>query len=172
LLDAVRTLYRLYMGQVISNNMRVPVAVNGSNLDEAEQNQPKTFNATLLIESQRRMLQHRTPKIILQSLLGSMIACAIAAYALMWDMKRLLYHEPYSTAGVASLFAGGKICTLDSSLENSQGSKSKTELDWTWRKGTFGLGWWNDGNRQRCRVNWGLCDIAQRSKGKTLSDKY
>jgi len=158
LLDAVQTLYRLYMGQVISNNTRVPVAVNGSNLDYAEQTQPKTFNATLLIESQRRILQLRTPKIISQSLLGSMIVCAIAAYALMWDM-RLLYHEPYSTPGVASLFAGGKICTLEFDPENSQRSKRKTELDWTLMRGTFSLGWWNDGNRQRCRV-WGLFDIA------------
>jgi hypothetical protein len=83
LLDAVRTLYRLYMGQVISNNMRVPVAVNGSNLDEAEQNQPKTFNATLLIESQRIILQHRTPKDYfakLARLHDSVCGCGICTY--------------------------------------------------------------------------------------------
>jgi hypothetical protein len=43
--------------------------------------------------------------IILQVLLGIMALCATATYWLR-DVRHLLYHDPYSIAGVASLLAG------------------------------------------------------------------
>jgi hypothetical protein len=86
-------------------------------------------------------------------------------------MDRLLYHEPYSIVGVASLFAGSSICDPDFGGDISDEEREE-KWEWTWRHGTFSLGWWNQGERPRYGVDWGVCDVEPREwKARVLDRK-
>ncbi|KAG4443050.1 hypothetical protein IFR05_001504 [Cadophora sp. M221] len=144
--EAVQVLYQRYMAQVISNNMRSPVR--------------EPVKASLQTES-LRIMQRRRPKIILQAMLAFMVVCAGLAYVLMWDMRRLLYHQPYSIAGIASLLAGSSLCDPRSG-EVDEGA----ERQWSWRHKTISLGWWNYREQPQYGIDQGLCDFVPRVRDR------
>ncbi|KAE9375289.1 hypothetical protein N431DRAFT_480609 [Stipitochalara longipes BDJ] len=161
LLNRVQKVYRQYMAQVFSSNMRT----SSLNPDVGNESEGTSFRGVAIIQTPR-ILQHKTPKIILQTMLAVMTLCAIGAYLLMRDMRRLLYHEPYSIAGMATLFAGSELCDLE--IDGVPGCEELDERErkweWIWRNGTVSLGWWNEGERPRFGIDRGLGDIEPRVK--------
>ncbi len=132
LINATNHIYRRYMAQAISSNMR-------QNLGSADR---FTLDAIIINLNKTRVVQDEISKIVLQVLLAIMFVCGAAAY-LLSDTKGVLPHSPTSIAGVASLLAGSEL--VDRILV-PKGSEwmGDNELK---RKGVFqgdlfGLGWW------------------------------
>lgn len=99
--DHLHMFYRRYMAQYISANLRVP-------MDEAT-DQPIVEGTYTAAVGRATLVQNRTSKIILQSMLAFMFVCAALALGLN-KYRRLVIWNPCTIMGVAVLFAGSKIC--------------------------------------------------------------
>ncbi|KIV81827.1 hypothetical protein PV11_03979 [Exophiala sideris] len=131
---SIRGLYRRYMAQAISGNMRVPV-VSKSSADTSNVT-GTLFNAQL----QPRIVQNNTAKIILQILLGLIfVLAALAIY--LTRLHEILPFNPCCIAGIAALFARSRMCNLDDSLGKDIMENDRRGLSngrWSFR-----LGWWD-----------------------------
>ncbi|KAM0322164.1 hypothetical protein ACHAQA_009653 [Verticillium albo-atrum] len=133
---AATRLYKTYMAQAISANMRG----DGDFLP--------AYEGTLTSSGGRRLHQNNGPKIALQAMLGVMVVCIIAS-RLLTTVEEVLPHDPCSIAGVATLLAGSDMVTMaegsewrdDGSLRSLFGGK------------TFGLDWWGIGANRRFGVD-------------------
>ncbi|KAF7561492.1 hypothetical protein G7046_g2643 [Stylonectria norvegica] len=102
-LEKVATqLYQTYMAQAISINMRSNSTSEGSMFP--------SYTGNLTTAGHRRLRQNKSPKIALQAMLATMVACAIAT-TLLIRVREVLPHNPCSIAGTASMLAGGEIAT-------------------------------------------------------------
>lgn len=137
LLGVTNHLYGQYMAQAISTNMR--------NASSVSVNDDHAINDSVIIQSTYRITQNKTSKIVLQVLLSAISVSALLAWIFSGSTKDLLYHNPCSIAGVASLLPGSELwapgflppgapCLSDQEL-----MKEKTFDGWL-----FSLGWWND----------------------------
>jgi len=111
LISATERVYGHYMARAISPNMRQPLVTDG-NVNASVQ---RAFPANLIQQSDHRIKQNAVPKLILQILLGFMFVCGVASWIVL-DTRHLLYHNPCSIAGVASLLAGSKMLENDDVL--------------------------------------------------------
>ncbi|KAK5945434.1 hypothetical protein PMZ80_002639 [Knufia obscura] len=108
----IQMFYRRYMAQYISANMRV--STNGSSnantkrddiiIDAADIR--GSFTPT---SGTPRLVQHRTPKLVMQIMLAIMFVCGGLA---LWlgQYHNLVLWNPCTIAGVMVLFAGSKMC--------------------------------------------------------------
>ena len=125
-LDHLNMFYRRYMAQYISANLRVqPQSSSISQLAKREDaiisGPPLTGSFTPDI-GVPRLIQHRTPKVILQVLLAFMFVCAVAALSMGWHHD-LVPWNPCTIAGVMVLFGGSKMCggkSIESATQDPQ----------------------------------------------------
>lgn len=117
LVDAINGFYRIYMAQVISINMRVPLDSSSSTSSSPRQllhrrQHSTTTSSTNTIKTTLttpRLVQDKTSKLTLQILLGIMTTLSAAAW-LTTKMRHVLPCNPCSLAGTMSLLAGSDLC--------------------------------------------------------------
>lgn len=132
LINATNRIYRRYMAQAISSNMRQI----RSSADRT------TVDAILINPNKSRLAQDETSKTVLQVLLAIMFVCGAAAYLLM-DTKGVLPHSPTSIAGVASLLAGSELVDRNLVPKGSEWMSNKElKREGIFKEELFGLGWW------------------------------
>ena len=112
--ESVNTLYRLYMAQAISLNLRKPTSSSSSSTLTRRQTFGDDRLATLSISTASvRLVQNHGPKLALQVMLGLISALTAFAY-LTSSFRRVLPVNPCSIAGSMSLLAGSDLChTVD-----------------------------------------------------------
>lgn len=152
---ATQHTYRRYMAQLINSNMRQPLSAAEAS-DSNSHSHPATIsNITVL-----RLKQNTTSALILQVLLGVMLACGLFVYG--WrNIRHVLPHCPWSIAGTMSLLAGSSM------LENiPPGAEfmSEKELEGVFEGYLFSLGWWAGGKRR-----FGV-DIGEADGGGTVEE--
>lgn len=146
-------LYDQYMAQAISVNMR---NANGVPVNDSQE-----INDALVYHTAYRLTQNKVSKIILQALLSIIIICNLLAWIFSGNTKDLLYHNPFSIAGTASLIAGSELWSPGfppkdiACLSNEKLEEKKTLDGWL-----FSLGWWTgSGERaQRSSKRFGIDD--------------
>ncbi|KAL9946316.1 hypothetical protein ACHAO5_003984 [Verticillium nonalfalfae] len=133
---AATRLYKTYMAQAISANMRRDAELLPA------------YEGRLTSSARRRLQQNNGPKIALQVMLGLMVVCIIASRLLM-DVRTVLPHDPCSIAGVATLLAGSDMVTM---VEGSEWEDDKG-LETLFRGKRFGLDWWGKGVGRRFGID-------------------
>lgn len=132
LVEATKALYKIYMPQAISRNMRsnnMTLSTSTSTTDnpapekKKEEDtimppQPPTFTTQASSSSSSdlyqtlRLKQESVPKLTIQILLSIIILCILTARAfLLRGIEKVIPHSPCSIAGRASLFADGEVGT-------------------------------------------------------------
>ncbi|KAK5046438.1 hypothetical protein LTR84_008241 [Exophiala bonariae] len=139
--DAIRGLYRRYMAQAISANMRVPATATATATATGPTTKQPTLTGTLeRAHVSRRVMQNRTAKLILQCQLGAIfVLSSLAMY--LTQLRNILPYNPCCIAGVAALFAQSRMCDLDDWVGRrvlEDGGKGFRDGCWTFR-----LGWWD-----------------------------
>ncbi|KAI8633044.1 hypothetical protein F5Y19DRAFT_462225 [Xylariaceae sp. FL1651] len=152
LIEEIRTLYRRYMAQVASAKMRVPI--NSSS-------QAESFDATWINPDRGVLRQNVASKLGLQVILAVMFVCGISAYLLI-DTKNLLYQNPCSIAGLATLLVDSPLCT--GQLAENMAEKADWTQNSVWESFTFNLGWRANGEG---RKRWYGIDAGQRYQEKS-----
>ncbi|RMZ80922.1 hypothetical protein DV737_g2748, partial [Chaetothyriales sp. CBS 132003] len=153
---AILGVYRRYMAQAISRNMRTPTTASGASAKRSQ----TTISATLYDpNSTLRVVQNATSKLILQGLLGATFVFMVAAVKLT-RMNEVLQHNPCTIAGTATLWAASRYCrNTDEQIPVGAVWMSDKQLDEEvfagWR---FRLGWWDDLNGGR---RWGIEGIRK-----------
>ena len=146
LISATNHMYRRYMAQAFSSNMR-------QNLSTADR---PTVDAMLINPNNARLAQDKVSKLVLQVLLATMFVCGSATYLLM-DTKRVLPHSPTSIAGVASLLAGSELVDRSFVPRGSEWMGSKELGREGVSKGeSFGLGWWEGAEEGKGARRFGI----------------
>ena len=151
LFEAVQGLYRRYMAQAISLNMR----------ESLNSTEAKSFTGSLQNPQDSRAItyQDKATKAALQAMLAAMVVYGGLAYAVT-RVRNLLPRDPYSIAGIASLFADSEMCNkgrLDG-LVPEQDSEIGYKEDMAWNDLQFRLGWWESKGREQRR--YGI-DVVQ-----------
>jgi hypothetical protein len=135
LVEVTSHLYGQYMAQAISVNMR--------NTSGVPVNASQEIKDALAYHTAYRLTQNKVSKIILQALLSIITICNLLAWFFSGNTKDLLYHNPCSIAGTASLIAGSELWSSgflpkDIACLSDEELKEKKILDgWL-----FSLGWW------------------------------
>jgi hypothetical protein len=114
LVDATNRIYKQYMPQAISNNMRSADLANAevSTPDSpAAKITPLTFTTQARGAGCLRLKQGSAPKLAIQIILGVMIVCIVMSRVLLRGIEKVVPHNPCSIAGRASLFADGVVST-------------------------------------------------------------
>ncbi|OAG44732.1 hypothetical protein AYO21_01222 [Fonsecaea monophora] len=139
----IRGFYRRYMAQAISSNMRVPSETSAEDSATSPANRTTVTGTLLDATSQARIVQDRTAKIILQVQLGLIFALAsLAAYCS--KLHELVPFNPCTIAGVATLFAGSRMCDPDDPVgQRVMGNGGRGLSDGCYR---YRLGWWDIGH--------------------------
>lgn len=133
-IDAVQHVYRQYMAQVISLNMREDVPLGSPDAPIYAARFPDSATSM-------RLQQDRRSKLALQALLGALILCAVAVYAIGMDMRHTLKECPWSLAGTMRLLTGSELCTRRGMPVGAEfmSQKQMAEVLSGWQ---FSLGWW------------------------------
>jgi hypothetical protein len=153
LVEVTSHLYDQYMAQAISVNMH---NANGVPVNDSQE-----IKDTLVYHTAYRLTQNKVSKIILQALLSIIIICNLLAWIFSGNTKDLLYHNPCSIAGTASLITGSELWSPGflpkdiACLSNEKLEEKKTLDGWL-----FSLGWWTgSGERaQRSSKRFGIDD--------------
>jgi hypothetical protein len=162
LVAAVEHLYRKYMAQAISANMRalLPLSVAAP-----------SYNAMLpASNTQARLVQHDTSKLILQILLGIMLFCNLIILPYTRRFRRLLPYCPWSLFGVMALFIGSELCDEHKVLPVGAESMSNEELEEVLRGWVFSLGWWGVGEEKRYGIDVGRARAEADADEKQQTD--
>lgn len=126
----IRRIYRLYMAQVLSSNMRAPTPE--TNLT-GNQSLAVYYGTTTVFVP--RLIQNRASKTILQVLIAILIALLAFAWA-NTKMRNILPHNPSTIAGVMSLLAGSELCrSSDDRLCSCCGRLRRTDVGFVDRSG-------------------------------------
>ncbi|KAH0499660.1 hypothetical protein TgHK011_006837 [Trichoderma gracile] len=132
--NMTQRLYKVYMAQAISLNMR-------DNSTDGDGASLPTYDGIVTTSGHQRLQQNRGPKIALQVVLAVMVACGIATRLLL-PVRDVLPHDPCSIAGTATLVAGGELVSrLASSMAELDG---RTSTEVLLANGLFSLKWWPD----------------------------
>ena len=109
--SAINGVYRRYMAQAVSANMRVRLPDVGDEEDRTENAEDRKILTATIVDPQGtlRVKQNKTSKIVLQVLLGVIFVCMALAVTIT-KMKEVLMHNPCCIAGVAALWAGSSFC--------------------------------------------------------------
>nr|KAK5443208.1 hypothetical protein LTR18_005886 [Exophiala xenobiotica] len=148
----IRGLYRRYMAQAISSNMRVPFSSSSSSSAESKDADQTTTGNLVNTNFQQRIVQNNTAKLILQvQLCLIFVLTSIAVY--LTKLHEILPYNPRCIAGVAALFARSRMCDLDhpigKEIMENDGQGLTNER---WR---FRLGWWDITQEQAtAREKW------------------
>ncbi|KAJ9647491.1 hypothetical protein H2204_000120 [Knufia peltigerae] len=139
LLSAVQHIYRKYMAQAIHLNMREDVTTPSA--------QAQTYTASVVDGGRMCLFQNRSPKIVLQAVLGTILLCILAGWVLI-PTRQVLPHDPLSIAGTWSLLANGpfgqgmahrgRVVSLDVSTAFRDARKGKSRPR---------LGFWSEGGK-------------------------
>ncbi|TDZ33421.1 hypothetical protein C8035_v011871 [Colletotrichum spinosum] len=153
LMKAANGVYKTYISQTISANMRNATTDTGSRLP--------TYQATVVTPGTPRLRQNEGSKIALQAMLGVMVVCIVASRLLI-DVHEVVPHDPCSIAGTASMLADSEMATRKIVPEGAEW-RSDAELE---RAGVFEayryrLGWWE----REGGVRFGI-DIEEKEKSR------
>ena len=175
---AIQGVYRRYMAQAISLNMRIPLLHNSTAKDTNTSISslavpvPSTLPATLhLPHSRLAVRQSRTSKLILQITLATIFVLMSAAIRLTY-MKETLQYNPCTIAGQAALWAGSDFVRNERSeisdtadmIGLEKGQLGQRLMGWEFR-----LGWWErEGTRGR---RWGIEGRRLGEEAKTKKRK-
>lgn len=110
--DHIHKFYRRYMAQYISANMRTaPEAPAGASRkrDGGTIDNPEMAGSYTPTTGELRLMQARTPKIVIQAMLGFMVVCAGLALAL-GKTHDLVPWNPCTIAGLLILFVDSRMC--------------------------------------------------------------
>lgn len=167
----IQRFYRRYTAQYISANMRMPSSSSPNVNKKTDDNQvvdiepiQGSFTPTI---GTPRLVQHRTPKLILQIMLAFMFVCGVLGY---WLGK---YHElvpwnPCTIAGVMVLFAGSKVCSNADSGHDNQNTRrsnvSNVEVDIV-VAGGYEMAYLNPNQREAS-----LCDADTESRRRLIRE--
>jgi Protein of unknown function (DUF3433) len=151
-IDAVQHVYRVYMAQVLGNDMRSPSATSlfTSTGDQTTNQVGKFKTRTTEIGTQLkafvhdttrlRIIQNRTQKTTLQVILAVMAACLLIGWRDLHASGRLLPHNPCTIAGRMSFVAGTKLVrSIADNADEGEVHKRYNEHGQSLR-----LGWWYD----------------------------
>jgi hypothetical protein len=133
LVQAVATLYRRYMVNVIDLNFRTPLSGTDGSSDSIIDGTATVFVSRLKISS--------ASKLALQIMLGVMTVLGALAFWLV-DFRRTLPRDPCSIASTMALFVDSKLCSREHIPAGAEWM-SAGELNHLWRGQKFSLGWWN-----------------------------
>ncbi|KAJ9659932.1 hypothetical protein H2198_002822 [Neophaeococcomyces mojaviensis] len=116
--DHVHMFYKRYMAQYLSSNLRVHTTTEPQKRDDNIISSSTTNGLFTPTAGVPRLVQHRTPKIVLQAMLAFMLVCAVLA---LWLGKyhNLVLWNPCTIAGVMVLFAGSKMCEVEHAINTS-----------------------------------------------------
>ena len=132
IMGGINAFYRRYMAQAITSNMRVPVDMRAATPAST------TYSGVLINPSQnRRLVQHNTPKIVLQVCLGTMALLGALAWRFT-QLHDLVPYNPCTIFGVLSLLAGSRMC------ESNTHGPSRTDGDASESQALYKLQWWDD----------------------------
>ncbi|KAI9155088.1 hypothetical protein HJFPF1_07655 [Paramyrothecium foliicola] len=135
LYKASNRLFSTYMAQIVSREMRIQH--DGNNLSAFD-----AYNGTLTTPGSQRLQQDNDSKIVLQVMLGIMVACAVITRFLL-PMGDVLPHNPCSIAGIASLLVGGSLVTSHSDHRSEDhGCHSSEALSRSFDERRYSLKWW------------------------------
>lgn len=116
---ATQMFYRRYMAQVMSDKMRLPVSSSGQYGAQDIIVTTPNITGTQVADGQvPRLVQHRTPKLVLEIMLGLMFVCGVLAWVI-GHQKYVVPWNPCTIAGVMVLFAGSKMAGHRSQLRAS-----------------------------------------------------
>lgn len=111
--DHLQKFYRRYMAQYISANMRISTdssTATARKRDGGIVDIPTLEGVYTPTTGQRRLMQARTPKLVLQAMLAFMVVCAgLALY--LGRYHDLVPLNPCTIAGLLILFVDSRMCT-------------------------------------------------------------
>lgn len=159
LINAVQHLYRLYMAQAISLNMRQDMgdtSISKSLVAATEDPNASTtparesassYTVTVTNLKRTRLKQDRTSKLLLQITMGVCLLLGALACLTLGDICHVLPHNPCSIAGVMSLLAGSEIVSGEGERKViPRGAEWMSDKEWekkkVWEGWVFGMGWW------------------------------
>lgn len=157
LINAVQHVYRLYMAQVIGSDMRIATGTsqvkraNGSISSSYNINITKigtSFPVSVEDPTRMRIVQNKTPKIILQVVITVMMMCLLFGWRDLHAAGKLLPHNPCTIAGRMSYLAGSRF------VQSIHGSTSDQILykQLSGRSTRLRFGWWENGDLTRFRT--------------------
>lgn len=123
----IQRFYRRYMAQAISSNMRVHLNTTSTSRLKARQtvDDSTSFTGTYVpTMGTARLVQQRTPKLVLQVMLAVMFMCGTMSWVL-GDFHKVVPWNPCTIAGVAVLLAGSRMCDP----QNRKPQESRESLD-------------------------------------------
>ncbi|KAI1260813.1 hypothetical protein F5Y18DRAFT_419843 [Xylariaceae sp. FL1019] len=147
LIDATNRLYKIYMPQAISNNLRSANISNDVTTRDGHVARAvgDPVSTQVYVPNRLRLKQEAAPKLVLQILLAVMVLCAIASRVMLRGIDKVVPHNPSTIAGRAALFADGEVSTRKLV---PFGAEWQTESELK-RRGVFegwlfSLGWWEE----------------------------
>ena len=163
-MTAIQGVYRRYMAQAISLNMRSQATTN------------KTLAATLHIPHSHLVVhQSRTSKLILQIMLATTFVLMSAAIRLTY-MKETLRYNPCTIAGQAAPWAGSDFVRNErGEINEDMMGMDNGDLGQRLMRWEFRMGWWErEGAKGR---RWGLegrclVEDGKRAKGKKEAKRF
>ncbi|KAK5078943.1 hypothetical protein LTR64_002637 [Lithohypha guttulata] len=174
----IQGMYRKYMAQAMSR--RMSTSVNNREASETGQNQALKFTGWFKSGdgvSQRRLVQHNTPKLILQCQIAVMIIGGLVAVSTMQLMNLLPAHgNPCTIWGQLGLWSKSSWCSEASARAEIQSLAPKFnvklpaqstvfEVDAEQASGDqlFRLGWWTRKKADSTLERWYGIDVVPRT---------
>ncbi|KAK5046424.1 hypothetical protein LTR84_008227 [Exophiala bonariae] len=107
--DHVQKFYRRYMAQYISANMRTTPPTASQKRDGGTVDTQSMAGVYTPASGKLRLMQAKTPKIVIQAMLGFMVVCASLALCI-GRYHDLVPWNPCTIAGLLILFVDSKMC--------------------------------------------------------------
>jgi hypothetical protein len=150
LISALNILYKKYMAQAISLNMRVKSTDELSNRNGESL---PSYTGGYTSVGHRKLRQNREAKLALQIMLAVMVVCAIVTRLLI-RVDQVLPHNPCSIAGTATMLAGGQICSREIIPQGAEWrDDEELRKAGVFESYLFGLGWWDTREGKRFGVD-------------------
>ncbi|KAJ9607421.1 hypothetical protein H2200_008494 [Cladophialophora chaetospira] len=156
--SATNAMYQRYMAQYVS--------INGWTRATAA----RSFPANVTNASQLRLAQRSQPKLILQSVLGTMLLLGAISCLLLGRMDKVLVCNPCSNAGQMALFLHSRIVSAGIV---GQGELSDEELKKRLMGRGVKLGWWSSPAKYECGGSDGTVpDDHGATKGSSREERW
>jgi hypothetical protein len=141
-IDATQRVYRRYMAQLIHATMRQNLSSSAGTEAEPAPQYPGTVSGV----DRLRLKQDAASKLILQILLGIMLAGGLFVYSRS-NMRTVLPHCPWSIVGTMRLLAGSEMVERTTIPAGGE-FMSDRELTKVFEGYLFSLGWWDTAQRR------------------------
>ncbi|KAI0145258.1 hypothetical protein GGR57DRAFT_494601 [Xylariaceae sp. FL1272] len=166
LIDATNRLYKVYMPQAISNNLRsanISSEVNTRDAPVARAVEDPV-SAQVGVPNRLRLKQETAPKLVLQILLAVMVICAIGSRVLLRGIDKVVPHNPSTIAGRAALFADGEVSTRKLVPFGAEWqTESELKRSGVFEGWLFSLGWWESWGEYKYGVDVGWIESEEKS---------